>query len=512
MSTQLKGKGKGQIQNNNLEQKTYSTNNKTTIQLESGKTAITMQGGKLYPVMYKEILAGELIKEWNVDNITRIITPLVPTLDRVYITLKAFFVPHSRVWKSAEKMIAGKGEFGSVSGNTMPMFTFPIANTEHVYYKDTLVARYGLPNFAGDTRINVLPIRGYRAIMNDFIINKEYEAKYVEWNEDVVTSTEQGSLIAFSSSSGAWNASPYIIEAAQTRKGYLTNIKKEIAIDDGEILDDYTDRKDHLDWARRFKDLKQRQENANKNDWDIIAEMGGVPSIKGDRVQFLGEIDYELNYQQITQSSPTVDNSSPLGTTGSFSYTRAAGELFGNFQFAQHGFVHILACLTIDKNDESATPKELLKEGVEEIYRPGLATKEVQLLRAAEISNTTGTSVKQTAAFQPAWAEYKRLPRFVTGEMRSKKLQTGAGTLGTPVSYAQWHNFTVDERNIITDEYFRPYVNTNLVLQRNNIIVEEVDGGLYNDLIINMSEHKVTSALPMEEYTIDSKEKAEEIV
>ena len=36
----------------------------------------------------------------------------------------------------------------------------------------------------------------------------------------------------------------------------------------------------------------------------------------------------ELNYQQITQSAPMFDEaSSPLGTTGSFSYTRANGTI-----------------------------------------------------------------------------------------------------------------------------------------------------------------------------------------
>ena len=39
------------------------------------------------------------------------------------------------------------------------------------------------------------------------------------------------------------------------------------------------------------------------------------------------------------------------------------------------------------------------------------------------MANTDDITIGQTAAFQPAWAEYKRLPRFVTGQMRTQTLK-----------------------------------------------------------------------------------------
>ena len=136
----------------------------------------------------------------------------------------------------------------------------------------------------------------------------------------------------------------------------------------------------------RYENAKKRADNANKNDWDIIAEMGGTSPVVADRVQLLGEIDYEMNYQQITQTSPAFDNSGPLGTTGSFSYTKASGTLFEHKQFQQAGFIHITMFINIEKSYEAQVNKELLKASTEDFYRPGLSKKEIQTIQVAAIS------------------------------------------------------------------------------------------------------------------------------
>lgn len=516
-NTQIRG-NEPIIINDNLQQHVHSTSEKTTITLESGKNTTTLNPGYMIPIMFKEVLAGEYIKEWNIDNLTRLITPLVPTLDRSYINIQAYFVPNTRVWKEAEKALAGKDN----TITSIPNILIQSGYTQYSTFNRTVISRYGIPYKAGNTKINVLLPRGYRAITNDYIINKDYGIKKTEWNESTPTTAEENAIKCFIHQSitpmDANASNHYLLEKSQTRKGYLTNIKKNIAAN-MTTIDSSATISEHLDWQTRFQDAKQRQDNINKNDWDIIAEMGGTQPVKTDRVEFLGQVDYELNFQQITQTTPEIDNSSPLGTTGSFSFTKAQGTLFSHKKFLQHGFIHILLSVGIDNYTENGTPKELLKTKIDDIYRPGLAKKEVQLLMEQEIYNTPYTS-GGSVAYQPAWAEYKRLPSFVSGQMQTQTLDATTLPAGQtddqylPVSNSQWHNFKVKANAgvVISDlDYFRDTLGISKVFARNNILspVIGAQGPWKIEPLLNMSEHKVTVQLPIESSTLSSSTRAE---
>lgn len=521
-NTQLKGGTPEQIKNDNLQQNVNNPNTHTAITLESGKTALTLQPGKLYPLSFMEILAGDTIENYSIDTITRILTPFVPTMDKVMIKISAYFVPHTRVWEKAEEIIADKASYDngiSALGVGIPTYDFPRAHTLYNQFRDTLVARYGLANQSQTTTtINTLLMRGYRAITNDFIINKEYEAKYSEWNNNSVTTPEQTALTAYDADNGQYhNRDVYIVTECPTTRNYLTNIK--LSIDEETYSDDNYPtggsgtQSQHLDWQSRFMKAKQDIANANKNDWDIIADMGGTQPVEADRVQYLGDVEYEMNYQQITQSAPEIDGSAPLGTTGSFSYTRATGTLFSHKEFRQHGFIHVLVSIFLDKSYEEATPKELLKSNNQDIFRPALAKKEIQFLYKAEVANVDGNTNKETIAFQPAWAEYKRLPRIVTGEMRTKpliKVPNPEGVDDTYISQSHWHNFASGTIGDTTanGNYFRPFEPVMSVLARNNALQWNIERDYVNDMIMQMAEIKVSVKRPIDSGTLNSTSKA----
>lgn len=526
MSTQITGKQQGVIKNNNIEQTVYSGFQKTQKRLEPGKSAITMAGGRAYPIMIKEVLAGEWISSWKMENLTRLLTPLVPTLDKTFLTVQAYFVPHTRVWESAEEALAGKtgAKFRNSKKLTIPTGIVKEVNTGYFPFKNTLASRYGIYNKSTNTTINTLLLRGYRAIYNDYLINKDYEIPKVEWNTDQITAAEQTAIDAYNADNqnneaGSWlNENVYKIEAAPTRKSYLTNVKSRIVetnvVNQNNSIQDLgtATRQTLLDWQTQFMDLKQRQDNTNKNDWDIIAEMGGTAPAIDDEVQFLGEVEYPMNYQQITQSAPEINSSSPLGTTGSFSFTNASGELFNHFHAKQHGFIHILAWVNMEKVYEASTPKELLKSDVTDIYRPGLAKKEVQFLLKKEVANNgAGGTSETTIALQPAWAEYKRLPSFTSGDMRSEILEP-IGPYPQSVSNSQWHNFINLESDAqINAEYFKDEISINNRIARNNILnINFINFEWDADPFMNMSEHVVTTSLPIDRAVLEQKEKAEQ--
>jgi len=525
MSKQIKGLEKGTIQNNNLEQFTYSGKEKTTIKLEPGKSAITMQGNQLIPIMWKEVLAGEYIKEWKIDNLTRILTPLVPTMDKVFIRVSAFFVPNTRVWASAEKAHASKYdmefEYLHSPSFNIPNIFLEATTTDNDWYKFTLLQKYGIPNkIKDDIQINILPLRGYRAIYNDFIRNKDYESPLVEWNTDTPSQTEINYITAPYDQNGDLEIPDgYLVRNGQTRKNYWTNIKRTIVAEETDLNDidaNPDNLYDHLDWETQFQELRQRADNANRNDWDIIAEMGGTAPVRADRVEYLGDIEYELNYQQITQTAPVIDNSTPLGTTGSFSYTRANGTLFRHKEFRQNGYIHVLIQLNMDKYYQSGIPRELLKTEIKDIYRPGLAKQEIDVIYGAEISANGYIQWNATdpVAYKPKWSEYKRLPILCTGEMQGMTLNK-TSIRPNPIQNSQWHNMLESyTKSAIMPEYFNNGEEVNKVLARNNVMQleywDENNGELMfiDDPVMNMSEHTVITALPIEQSTLGSKEKA----
>jgi len=528
--TSIQGIGEGQIQNDNLQQWVKTPQIKTTKKLEPAVSAITMQGGLLYPIGYKEVLAGEYIREVSIDNLTRMLTPLVPTLDKVFMKIDAWFVPLTRIWNQAERKLAGKDSKQNENLTNLKDLPNTTVNYQHTQYKPfmyTLAHRYGIPFKTNNVIVNPFLYRGYRAIVNDFIINKDYEHPKTEWNGDAVSQTEQNAINGYNIETGVFYANAYVLEPVQTRKGYLTNIKSKLSAE-MEMMAVSGDRRQigvHLDWQTRYNDAKQRQDNANKNDWEIIAEMGGTQPIHYNQVEYLGSIEYQLNYQQITQSAPTIDNSTPLGTTGSFSYTRANGVLFSHKEFKQHGHIHFTVNLQIDKRYERSINKELLKTSVEDIYRPGLADKEIQLLQSQEVIAGT-TVIPDPVAYQPAWAEYKRLPSLTTGEMQTSTLD-GIGNNWKPsTSNSQWHN--IISKNILTEQaitidgkYFRNADEVNEVLARNNILQLtwnnplQFNGNLgyrtfENDPILNMCEIRCETSLPIGKNTIDQVEYTDE--
>lgn len=515
------------IINKSIEQSVISADKKTTITLEAGKHAITMQAGLEYPIMFKEVLAGEYIDSWNIENIIRVLTPLTPTMDKVYVTLKAFFVPHTRVWKEAERALAGKHDIDQKI-TTLPSVTLNKVVTENFFYRTHLLNYYGVSNkISANTRINILPLRGYRAIQNDYLRNKEYTNKLIEWNETTPVAGEIAAVnyITHTTNTPSTNLNAYYLARARARKSYLNNIKKDIMTNDNDMTDyqapngaDAQIIYAHLDWQTQYNDLKQRIDNAQKTDAEIIAEMGGAQKVINDRVQLLGMIDYELNYQQITQSAPEIDNSSPLGTTGSFSYTKAQGNIFNHKHFNQHGYIHILANINIDLMVENGIPKEILKSTVDQIYRPGLAEIETQILQSNEIAAGSGS---QLAAFQPAWAEYKRLPTIVASEMQTIKLNNSTDNL-VSVSNSQWHNVIPFGNGsfVYAEDLTNPAYYSNLVLARNNILTLNFtpllpayhNFNIYfeNDPAMSMGLHKVKVSLPIKSSALNSIQKAEE--
>lgn len=197
--------------------KNQITNNKPDVIKSSnvlqGYLANSFNGGMLKPIAYAPIMAGTQMAEYRLRANLRMITPKTPVYQKLKATFKLYFVPNSRVWTNWEKFLAQKGgatetkieEIPNMGGAQMPIITTGFKNGQPVaepydtiltdtdMWRDSWISTYiprfqtGL-NYREGYRIlpkySVLPLRGFKAIYNDYERNKEYDDKLQEYIEE----------------------------------------------------------------------------------------------------------------------------------------------------------------------------------------------------------------------------------------------------------------------------------------------------------------------------------------
>lgn len=527
----------GTAKNNNL--KDWVTPNrqvqKETKTLEGGKSIATFDGGDLQPIMFKFVNAGERIESWRVKKQTRILAPKVPTTDAPSITLRAGFVPMTHMVTNYDEIKANKKQVGRTLSTALPTMVFNVINTdigsgggtgrllqttEMWKYK---TASFYLPNDLGSTiPVSVLPIRAYHEFRNAFCRNKMYQPETARFTEATVTATEKGLITA----SGAAGYSGYgAIHKDQTRNNYYTNIKNSLeegnpliasqqmnssgaivtqeqdfmplqktnATGGGDIDTNRLGKSlitSHIDYQNAIAEYRRRTNDAIKNDWDIIAELGGTTAVKTDRPEYLGEITTKLNYQQITQTAPSDGTTSQLGSTGAYSVTFDDETLFGYKEFQQDGIIIITATVSSDNTYEAGIHRTAMIANTTDMFNPEIAKKQQDVLLKPEVNGTVTISptspASNTIGFKPKYTEFDTLPNLCIRDARTKRLTKQNGETS---SASQWHNMKSDGGNDVTanDQYFRD--STQTLIARNSLQANV--GFTADDQILLASQHEV---------------------
>lgn len=493
-----------------------------TKELEGGKVFSTFNAGWAVPIHFKTITAGEYISHIDFKNITRIKTPLVPSFDNMNLVLTVGFVPNSYMIddydtlktqsETLERMI------GTINNNRkagiLPTITsaqlYSTATTPKTLdYKQTIHSKY-IPNWINESStvkpISVLPLRAYKAIYNWFIRNKAYMRAYTE----LKTNTSQ--LLEYQLA----NTTENFIGRPSTLPNYYSNIRPNImqkyimrsnglnAINDmiiyqnntmglknviqgnelrssnipasptREIANANAEDNDaianHLDWQKQYAELKRRVESSEKNPNEIIAELGATYEVKTDRPQLLSRQIYPLSYQQATQTAPTQDDS-PLGETGSFSYTENSNYLLANRQFTQDGILVIIASVQSDNCFENAMHRTFFTQNIVDLYNPELAEQTYDIMYSEEVDGGVGVPTRTLSlGFKPKYSEYDTVANIVQGDMRTLTLTDGTNTSH---SESYWHNMN-SPTNLTTPTQPTPdYIVTDMtdyIIERNNAI------------------------------------------
>lgn len=426
----------------------------------TGYIANSMNGGMIKPIAFKQIMAGEGIKEYKIKMKIKMLTPKTPTYQQLRMNLKTFFVPNSRVWENAESYTAQKGgttvakisEIPNLGGLRLPSVTVKIKENgqvnEHTsllcytdLWRDSYVSTY-IPKIyrqiqpsTADTnekmkcniipKISALPLRGFKAIYNDFLRNKEYDNELQEYRTDQISSAEWNSYLPI-------NKSQYVktILRGKRQNSYYTDYRTELQglNEDNPALDDPT--KDLITWASwegKIAEARSEAENAQLNDWDIIAKIRGSKKLTEGKVQLLSSKTFNLNYATVTQN--TYNNNEKvdetfrvLGQQGAYSYTEVEIPLFAGMVFNEEGYIHVIAQVSADTVFEKGIDRLELNVTPLSQYRPDLKDIKQDVLYDIE-KGTIGLDYSITdpygnvSGFKRKFGEYFKLPNIIRGDL-----------------------------------------------------------------------------------------------
>ena len=296
-----------------------------------GYFAGSCNGGMLRPITFKKVMAGEKIYDYSVKMRISMLTPKTPAYQKLKMTLKCFFVPDSRVWTNSEKFYAQKGgstvnkinEIPNLGGSSLYLSKVGTTENYRVYtdteiFRDSWVSTY-LPKYqTGYTststtsgylqfpKYSVIPLRGFKAIYNDFLRNKEYDSELVEYFSDTVSTAEFDSYFYHKTKDVTkdYELLRNLLLRGRRQNSYYTDYRTELLGDDVNAPSDALNNAVSLsEWQKQVAELRSQAENAQLNDWDIIAKIRGSKPLEENKVILLGEREIGLNYHSVPQDT-----------------------------------------------------------------------------------------------------------------------------------------------------------------------------------------------------------------
>lgn len=150
------------------------------------------------------------------------------------------------------------------------------------------------------------------------------------------------------------------------------------------------------------------------------------PDFRLQRPEYLGGKRIPINMNQVVQSTPTNGQSTPLGSTGAFSVTSDADDMFTH-SFTEHGILLGLACIRTVHTYQQGLNRQYSKCKLTDFYFPEFANLGNQAVLNQEIYMADGENQsknEEAFGYQEAWACERYFPDIVTGMMRSNVQQS----------------------------------------------------------------------------------------
>ena len=435
----------------------------------------TFDSGFLVPFLVDEVLPGDSYKV-KFNFIARLSTPIVPTMDNLFVDTFYFFVPYRLLWKHWEQFNGQQDYPGANTDYVVPQTSAP---ADGGFPVGSLEDYFGLPTGVNGIKVNELAARAYALIWNEWFRDENLQnpinlSSYAEISTpdglDEVGLGDRGFIGShrllrrgkrhdyFTSAlpwpqkgpgvelplngdakvqprdvSKAWSGSnePGPDALVSNSAGY---VNYGSIVHNGGTLSPhewYADLSsvtaatiNSLRQAFQLQKLYERDARGGTRYTEILRSHFGVvsPDSRLQRPEYLGGSESPVIINPVVQNSATGSTgaATPQGNLAAYGLASSTSAKHGfTKSFVEHGVIIGLLNVRADLTYQQGIPRMFSRRTRFDFYWPVLAHLGEQAILNKEIYAQGNSADDDVFGYQERYAEYRYFPSMITGKLRS---------------------------------------------------------------------------------------------